>query len=97
MNQNSAAVAYRSEQIEKAQVQAHIALLQKDVSHIRADIAGMKTDIRELLGKTDAANEAIFDRREEVALKLMIALNAFAHLITAGVILGVLGRALKVF
>jgi hypothetical protein len=43
-----------------------VTLLQGDVANIKVTLTEMKLDVRELRGKLDAANQSIFDFREEV-------------------------------
>jgi septal ring factor EnvC (AmiA/AmiB activator) len=60
------AQAHRPEQNQEVRVLARIAVLETNVTHIKASLAEMKTDIRELRGGIAAANRAIADLKNEV-------------------------------
>lgn len=87
-------------------VEARTAVVESDVAHIKTDVAETKTDIRELRGDMKTANESIAslrtEQKEAVAklhglIKLSIATNTIAVLVSTGAVLGIVGRALNWF
>ena len=113
MGKTEGARVIHTDQIEKAHMDAQIAVLQVDIAHIKSDLSELKIDVRELRGSMQAANDSIGQFRtglkDDIAAlrvemeklrgsqRLAIALNTIGQLLSAGTILGVMGRALKWF
>jgi hypothetical protein len=55
---------------DEVDMDERMSVLENDIAHIKVDITEIKVDLRDLRGKLDAANDAIFRSREDLLTRI---------------------------